>query len=103
MWAHDKDYYNFVQNFTLSDEEDRDCVPPYNNYTNPYCWDLSKYNQTLSHIDDPDERLRVAKLRNIDTVLPPEIFKCYTGLIPYWCPTINQTSILPFVGYFDPS
>lgn len=43
-WVHDKEYYYFVQNFTLSDEEDRDCLPPYNNYTNPYCWDLSKYN-----------------------------------------------------------
>lgn len=103
MWADSKIYYKYVQNFLFSDEEIRDCPPPYNNYANPYCFNLSIFDQNVSHIDNSTLRLQMvnASGRNATIYNPPEVLKCYTGLIPFYCPTIAHNIMKEFTGYLQ--
>ncbi len=65
-WVSNKTYYSWVDNFLYTDEI-KECPPPYTDYTNPHCFDYSI----------------------LGTGGTPEIFKCYTGFIPYYCPTLT--------------
>jgi hypothetical protein len=65
VWAHDQNWYKFVQNYTLSDEVDRDCPPPYNDKNNIRCYDLGRFWQNASHIDDPVERRALGVLNKM--------------------------------------
>ena len=60
VWAHDQPWFRFVKNFTLSDDYDRDCLPPYNNYTNIRCYDLGTFWQNASHLDNSTDRRALA-------------------------------------------
>lgn len=80
------DYYDWVMNWINSTETDQElslCAPPYNDFNNPFCYDLETYFD-----------------KNEDA---PMILRCYIGLIPFYCPfdlpvenyRVNQT----FEGY----
>ena len=75
-WVHNKTYFNYTVKF-LYDDGFKDCPPPYTNYSNPYC-----FNYTLVENN------------------PPELYKCYTGLFSFYCPTLNQTKEFDFDGYY---
>ena len=53
-------------------------------------------------MDNFSETLDTIKGVNVTAVYPPPILKCYTGLIPYYCPTISQTIEKEFLGYLRP-
>lgn len=55
-------YYDFTEYFLYNDTYIQDCPPPYDNFTNPNCFDTSIFDETI-----------------------PELFKCYTGILIY-CP-----------------
>ena len=75
IWNNNKTYFSWVDNYVYSDDV-KECPPPYTDYSNEHC-----FNYTLAGAS------------------PPEIFKCYTGLVPYYCPTLAQTIENAFVGY----
>ncbi|TNV82359.1 hypothetical protein FGO68_gene16422 [Halteria grandinella] len=99
VWANSKPYYSYVQRFLFNDNEIRDCAPPYN--SGDFCYDLSAYHQEYSHIDNEAWRRGnlTAKGLNLTIHMPPEILRCYTGLIPYYCPTIGHDHQNSFGGY----
>ncbi|CDW74032.1 UNKNOWN [Stylonychia lemnae] len=75
-WIHNKIYYKFVKQYLYNDGF-KDCPPPYDNYTNPSC-----FNYTMVETN------------------PPELFKCYTGIFSFYCPTLSQTLEVSFDGYY---
>lgn len=106
-WAHSKVYYNWIQNFLLNDNPIRDCAPPYfyndtSKAGNPLCYNLSQFDQSASRNDSLQLRLAALNGKNATVFLPPEILKCFTGLMPYFCPTMNQTIENVFLGYVKP-
>jgi len=75
VWISSQSYYSWVSYFLYTDKV-RDCPPPYTDYTNPNCFDYSLVGSN-----------------------PPAIFECFTGLMPYYCPALNQTIEKAFGGY----
>ena len=62
-------YWDWVNNWIYSYEqniENSPCLPPYDDFENTFCYDL------MSNFTSNDEA--------------PMIFKCYTGLLPFYCP-----------------
>ena len=69
-----KDYYNWVE-YWLYNDTLKECEPPYTNFDNMHCYDIG--NRTN----------------------PPEILKCYTGLITYYCKDDDIAIENGFSGY----
>ena len=74
-----------------------ECLPPYTD-TRADFNDASKG----AYICFDYEKLLSIELNN-DASKTPEIFKCYTGIIPYKCPELtNNVVIDAFYGYSFP-
>ena len=50
-------------------------------------------------MDSLQQRLAALNGKNATVWLPPEVLKCYTGLMPYFCPVNNPTVENVFIGY----
>lgn len=87
VWSDSKtSYYDWVNNWLFSENnnnENTPCEPPYNDFNNPFCLDIKTIFGTEENA--------------------PMIFKCFIGLLPFYCPWTlppeDNSFVADFAGY----